>query len=264
MISIQDEYSPEFDEMLPRLVMHRPRLHLPPIWAGADGASLGGSVAVGDGNLKPAATVVIPRGGNVAKVYLIGKRVCDILGASAAMLLLSPLLLGTLAVLIVTTRGNPFFRQRREGLCGRMFWMWKFRTMVVDAERRLQNVKNERGGAMFKNPHDPRITRFGKYLRKYSVDELPQLLNVLMGQMSLVGPRPMVVGHGHAYHALQLRRLSVKPGITGLWQVSGRTRLNFEQMVALDLSYVRRQSLRFDMKLLARTPWVVLVGHGAC
>ena len=171
---------------------------------------------------------------------------------------LSPLLLLTLAVLLVTTRGKPIFRQVRLGQCGRPFRMYKFRTMTLDAESRQRHVANHHSGPIFKNRTDPRVTALGYILRVNSIDELPQLLNVLLGQMSLVGPRPPVPREVAQYAAWQRRRLSVKPGLTCLWQVSGRSEIGFEDWVRMDLWYVRHQGLWTDLKLLARTPWSVL------
>ena len=166
-------------------------------------------------------------------------------------------------VLFVATRGKPLYCQRRVGFCGRTFWMLKFRTMRPDADRIQQQVKNELAGPVFKNRRDPRITRFGRFLRKTSLDETPQLLNVLLGEMSLVGPRPLPVHEVAKFRAWQCRRLAVMPGLTCLWQVSGRSEIGFEDWVRMDLWYVRHQGLWTDFKLLLRTPACVLSGRGA-
>jgi lipopolysaccharide/colanic/teichoic acid biosynthesis glycosyltransferase len=172
-------------------------------------------------------TILVSAGGNQSPSFLRAKRLVDIVGSLLALAVLSPLLATTWAVLWVTTKGQPFYCGMREGLCGRKYRMYKFRTMRIDADRVQHLVQNERGGAMFKNKTDPRITRVGRFLRAFSIDELPQLLNVLLGDMSLVGPRPMVPAQDNVYRAWQLRRLAVKPGITGLWQVSGRSEIGF-------------------------------------
>jgi lipopolysaccharide/colanic/teichoic acid biosynthesis glycosyltransferase len=204
----------------------------------------------------------IRRAGNLSPTYLVAKRVTDLIGAVALLILLSPLLAVVWAVLFVTTRGRPLFRQARAGLCGREFYVYKFQTMVQDAERLQHLVKNEQDGPVFKNRHDPRVTRIGRILRVTSIDELPQLWNVLRGEMSLVGPRPLPEDLDE-FEPRQLRRLSVKPGLTCLWQVSGRCDIPFDEWMRMDLWYVRRQGLFTDLWLLALTPWVVVTGRGA-
>ncbi|MCR4414422.1 MAG: sugar transferase, partial [Thermoguttaceae bacterium] len=201
--------------------------------------------------------------GNPSAAYRCAKRLVDIVGAIALLAVLWPVLLATYVALWVTTRGKPVFRQVRLGLGGRPFMLYKFRTMTLDAASRQHEVVNEKDGPIFKNRRDPRITRLGRILRKTSIDEMPQLFNVLKGDMSLVGPRPPVPAEVARYRPWQRRRLSVKPGLTCLWQVSGRSEVGFEDWVRMDLWYVRHQSLAVDMKLLAKTPWVVLTGRGA-
>jgi lipopolysaccharide/colanic/teichoic acid biosynthesis glycosyltransferase len=169
----------------------------------------------------------------------------------------------TLAVLTVTTKGRPLFFQQRIGLCGRRFWLPKFRTMHLNADKLQHLVANEKDGPVFKNRRDPRITRIGRVLRATSIDELPQLFNVLLGTMSLVGPRPPVVNEVRQYERWQRERLSVKPGLTCLWQVSGRSEIGFETWVRMDLWYVNHQNLWTDLKLLLKTPISVLTGRGA-
>jgi len=163
----------------------------------------------------------------------------------------------------VTTRGKPLFVQTRLGHRGKPFPMIKFRTMALDAEQRRDEVENEKDGPIFKNRNDARITRIGRFLRKTSLDETPQLLNVLLGHMSLVGPRPPIGAEVAAYEPWQRRRLAVKPGLTCLWQVSGRSEIDFEDWVRMDLWYVQNQGWTTDLELLIRTPWVVLTGRGA-
>jgi lipopolysaccharide/colanic/teichoic acid biosynthesis glycosyltransferase len=201
--------------------------------------------------------------GNRSNVYQVTKRLLDIVGASVGIVLLSPVMLVTILVLLVTTRGKPLFLQTRIGECGRKFTLIKFRTMRVDADKIQGQVKNEQDGPVFKNRRDPRITRVGSVLRKFSIDEMPQLFNVLLGDMTLVGPRPPVESEVQKYESWQLRRLAVKPGLTCLWQVSGRCEIGFTQWVRMDLWYIDRQSLLLDLVLLAKTPASVLSGRGA-
>ncbi|NUQ61911.1 MAG: sugar transferase [Pirellulales bacterium] len=213
-------------------------------------------------NLSGGQAIVEPEG-NQALGYRAAKRVLDIAGALFLLAVLSPFLLTTLVVLLLTTRGKPIFRQVRLGYLGRPFTMYKFRTMALDADRRQHHVANEKDGPIFKNRRDPRITRFGRLLRMTSLDETPQLFNVLLGQMSLVGPRPPVIKEVAQYKPWQRRRLAVMPGLTCLWQVSGRSEIGFEDWVRMDLWYVRNQTLLTDLSLLVRTPWSVLTGRGA-
>jgi lipopolysaccharide/colanic/teichoic acid biosynthesis glycosyltransferase len=202
--------------------------------------------------------------GNRAPFYLAAKRTLDIAGGLALLIFLSPVLLATLAVLLVTTRGRPFFVQERIGYLGRRFPMIKFRTMRLDADKLQHIVANEHSsGPIFKNRADPRITRIGRILRKTSIDELPQLVNVLLGHMSLVGPRPPVAKEVARYEPWQRRRLAVKPGLTCLWQISGRSEIGFADWVRMDLWYLKHQSLWTDVKLLLATPWAVLTCRGA-
>ncbi len=205
----------------------------------------------------------VPAEGNRDPGYRVVKRVFDVLGAAAILILLSPIMLGLLVVLAVTTRGRPLFCQTRLGYRGRPFSMFKFRTMVLDAERVRKQVQNEQSGPVFKNRRDPRITRIGAWLRKTSLDETPQLINVLLGHMSLVGPRPPLASEVARYEPWQRRRLAVMPGLTCLWQVSGRSEIGFEDWVRMDIWYLNNQSLWTDLKLLLRTPWSVLVCRGA-
>jgi exopolysaccharide biosynthesis polyprenyl glycosylphosphotransferase len=188
-------------------------------------------------------------------VGLIVKRAFDIVVSGLALIVGSPLLLGV-ALLIRARDGSPIlFRQTRIGLHGRRFEMLKFRTMAVDAEERLEALKasSEVNGAAFKMTNDPRVTPSGHFLRRSSLDELPQLWNVFRGDMSLVGPRPALPKEVETYDLWHRRRLSMKPGITGLWQVSDRRSPNFDRWAELDLSYIDRWSLWLDLKILART-----------
>lgn len=207
--------------------------------------------------------LLVERSGNLDLGYRCVKRTFDIVGSAALIVLLAPLMLLTLAVLTVTTKGRPLFFQQRIGLCGRRFWLPKFRTMHLNADKLQHLVANEKDGPVFKNRRDPRITRIGRLLRVTSIDELPQLFNVLLGTMSLVGPRPPVVNEVRQYARWQRERLSVKPGLTCLWQVSGRSEIGFETWVRMDLWYVNHQNLWTDLKLLLKTPLSVLTGRGA-
>ncbi|MEX1223886.1 MAG: sugar transferase [Pirellulales bacterium] len=206
--------------------------------------------------------LVAPQG-NRSRGYRIAKRLFDLAGAAALLVALSPLLLGALALLVFTTRGRPFFVQRRVGYLGRTFPMLKFRTMRLDADRIQHLVANEKDGPIFKARRDPRITRIGRVLRKTSIDEMPQLVNVLLGHMSLVGPRPPVPKEVVHYELWQLRRLAIQPGLTCLWQVSGRSEIGFEDWVRMDVWYAQNQHLSTDIKLLALTPWSVITCRGA-
>nr|WP_203768484.1 sugar transferase [Actinoplanes deccanensis] len=193
------------------------------------------------------------------------KEVVDRLGALALLVLLGPLLLGVALCVRVTSRGPVLFRQVRVGRDGSHFRIFKFRSMYVDAEARLAELRhlNEHDGVLFKIRDDPRVTPVGRYLRRFSLDELPQLLNVLLGQMSLVGPRPPLPSEVAAYADDVRRRLAVKPGMTGLWQVSGRSDLPWEEAVRLDLRYVENWSLSLDLVILLRTMTAVVRSSGA-
>ncbi|MDQ1627523.1 MAG: hypothetical protein QOI54_1267 [Actinomycetota bacterium] len=193
------------------------------------------------------------------------KEVFDRTSAFVGLVLALPLLL-TIALMVKTTsRGPVIFRQVRVGRNGRMFTVYKFRTMVVDAEQRLPELqgRNESDGALFKLRRDPRVTAAGRMLRRFSLDELPQLMNVLRGEMSLVGPRPALPSETERYGETVARRLLVKPGITGLWQVSGRSDLTWEESVRLDLYYVENWSPALDISILWKTLFAVLRGGGA-
>jgi exopolysaccharide biosynthesis polyprenyl glycosylphosphotransferase len=193
------------------------------------------------------------------------KRAVDLVGSSCALLLLSPVIL-TVALLILLTMGRPIlFSQDRIGYHGRRFRMHKFRSMVNDAEkqRAALSAQNEMSGPVFKIAADPRITPLGSFIRRYSLDELPQLFNVFSGSMSLVGPRPLPVAEQRQISGPMRRRLSMKPGITGLWQVSGRSNLSFDEWMKLDLEYVDNSSLRLDLELLLKTIPAVILGRGA-
>jgi exopolysaccharide biosynthesis polyprenyl glycosylphosphotransferase len=199
------------------------------------------------------------------KIQLALKRLIDILGSSVGLLLLSPLMITAVVLVKLTSKGPIFFRQVRSGLHGRQFHMLKFRSMVADAEKLKAKYlsQNEQSGPVFKLRNDPRVTRVGAFLRKYSIDELPQLINVLRGEMSLVGPRPPVPSEVSQYKAWQRRRLSMRPGLTCTWQVGGRNNLSFNQWMYLDMGYIDQWNLGEDFRLLLRTIPVVFSGKGA-
>lgn len=202
--------------------------------------------------------------GNSSPVYRAAKRAVDVVGALLLLVVLAPLLVGVLVTLAITTRGRPIFKQLRVGHCGRLFQLYKFRTMRPKSAKEQGAVANEQSGPIFKNRRDPRITRIGFVLRKLSIDEMPQLVNVLRGEMSLVGPRPAVPAEVAQYKTWHFQRLSVVPGLTCLWQVSGRCEIReFDDWARLDLWYVQHQKLSTDFALLARTPWSVLSCRGA-
>jgi exopolysaccharide biosynthesis polyprenyl glycosylphosphotransferase len=193
------------------------------------------------------------------------KRATDLVLGSIALILLAPLLLLIAVLIKLDTPGPVFYKQRRLTKNGREFEMFKFRSMVVDAEKLLDKVRhlNEADGPIFKIRDDPRVTRVGRVLRRTSLDELPQLFNVLRGELSLVGPRPPVPEEVARYEPWQRRRLEVVQGMTGLWQVSGRSRLSFEEMVLLDIYYIDHWSLMLDLEILLDTIPAVLFARGA-
>src|ERR1700737_3472968 len=193
------------------------------------------------------------------------KRTFDLLTASLALLVALPILALVMVAIVLESPGNPFFVQGRLGLRGKCFKLLKLRTMVPDAEKRRAEIEhlNEALPPLFKVRNDPRVTRIGRILRATSLDEVPQLINVIRGDMSLVGPRPRLpLEFANLTPAIR-RRLSVKPGLAGIWQVSGRAKLNFDEALALDLQYVDNWSFWFDLRLIARTALVVLSLRGA-
>jgi exopolysaccharide biosynthesis polyprenyl glycosylphosphotransferase len=203
--------------------------------------------------------------GHVPELGLIIKRVLDILFSGLLLLGLSPFLVVVAIAIKFESRGPVFYASERIGKKGRVFRCYKFRTMVRDAEDRRAEIMhmNERDGVLFKITNDPRITRFGRLLRKYSLDELPQFINVLRGDMSVVGPRPPIASEVMEYKLNHLRRLDVTPGITGLWQVQGRQDPSFDSYVSLDVTYIENWSLWLDIKIIVRTIGVVFSGTGS-
>jgi exopolysaccharide biosynthesis polyprenyl glycosylphosphotransferase len=195
---------------------------------------------------------------------LLLKRLLDIVVASAALVLLWPVMLAVALAVHLDSDGPVLYRSQRIGRKGRTFQCLKFRTMVMDAEARKESLlhKNERDGVLFKISHDPRVTRIGQFLRKYSLDEMPQFFNVLLGDMSIVGPRPPLAGEVSQYELPHLRRLDVLPGITGLWQVQARQDPSFDNYISLDTAYVDNWSIWLDLKIMTRTFGVVLSGTG--
>ncbi len=205
------------------------------------------------------------------------KRAFDVVVASLLLAISSPLFLLVALLIKLDSRGPVFYRQERIGENGQPFTMLKFRSMVQDADPRVheayvtdlirRNVSPSQapggGRAVLKQQGDPRVTRVGRILRKTSIDELPQLVNVLRGEMSLVGPRPALAYEVAVYKDWHHRRLAALPGITGLWQIKGRNQVSFDDMVRLDIEYIERQSLWYDISILLRTPWAVLTGRGA-
>lgn len=194
------------------------------------------------------------------------KRGMDIIGALMGLICLSWLFL-VVAVLIKIEdpKGTVFFKQVRVGKNGKTFYMYKFRSMVSDAEEKLKDLLryNEIEGAMFKLKEDPRVTKIGKFIRKTSIDELPQLWNVLKGEMSLVGPRPPLPREVESYTDYDRQRLLVTPGCTGLWQVSGRNSLSFYEMVELDLQYIKKRNILYDIKIIFKTFYELFLSKNA-
>jgi exopolysaccharide biosynthesis polyprenyl glycosylphosphotransferase len=193
------------------------------------------------------------------------KRAIDVVVAAVSLIVTAPLTAAIALAIRLETPGPALFRQTRLGRDGVPFTCLKFRSMVQDAERELPSLadRNEASGPLFKMRDDPRLTRVGRWIRRLSLDELPQLLNVLAGDMSLVGPRPPLPGEAEQYEDWHRRRLEVAPGLTGLWQVSGRSEVTFDEMVMLDLFYAENWSLAMDMQILLRTVPSVLRGTGA-
>ncbi len=194
-----------------------------------------------------------------SKIYLIAKRITDIVCSLAGLIVLSPILLIIAIAIKMDSKGPIFFKQDRVGKDERIFSMYKFRSMVVNAEELKKSLEkeNEMSGPMFKIKKDPRITRVGRFIRKTSIDELPQLINVLKGDMSLVGPRPSLPKEVEAFEPWMKERLTVLPGLTCIWQVSGRNNIPFKEWMELDIKYVRERSYLLDLKLIFKTFFVL-------
>jgi len=197
--------------------------------------------------------------------YQVAKRSLDVGASAVGLLVLSPLLIVVAAVIRLTSRGPALYVQTRIGRGGTPFRIYKFRSMYNDAEQRRAALiaKSDRSGVCFKQKNDPRVTPVGRFIRKYSIDELPQLFNVLIGDMSLVGPRPALPEEVEEYPKRALGRLKALPGITGIWQVSGRAEISFENMVEKDLDYIKRANIILDIKLLIATFGTVLTARGS-
>lgn len=199
-------------------------------------------------------------------LYSVVKRLSDVIGAGLGMAILSPVfLIIAIAIKLEDPRGPIIFTQVRVGKNGKYFKIYKFRSMRVNAEEELAKLKsqNDVKGAMFKLKNDPRVTRVGHFIRKRSLDELPQLYNVLIGDMSLIGPRPPLVNEVAAYSKRDLQRLRVHPGCSGLWQISGRNELDFDEMVDLDLEYIQKRSILFDLEIIWKTVVQMIFPKGA-
>jgi exopolysaccharide biosynthesis polyprenyl glycosylphosphotransferase len=210
--------------------------------------------------------IVTIRSGPPDGWQLVAKRLIDLCGSAVLLFALTPIFVIVAMLIKLDSPGPVFFRQERVGLNKRRFRLFKFRTMIdgADKQQKMLELLNEADGPVFKIKHDPRITHIGKFLRRYSIDELPQLLNVFQGEMSLVGPRPLPVRDIERIDARwHKRRLSVKPGVTCLWQVNGRSDVNFDHWVQMDLEYIDKWSLGLDIRILLKTIPAVLKGSGA-
>jgi len=205
---------------------------------------------------------IIPK---LSASQLVVKRIMDITVSVLSLPFFAVATIILIPLISFDSPGPVFYKQTRIGKNGRTFSLYKFRSMYIDADQRLHDVShlNEAEGPVFKIRKDPRVTRVGYWLRRSSIDELPQILNVLLGNMSLVGPRPPLPREVEKYTKYQWGRLAVKPGITCLWQIEGRSNLSFERWVELDLEYIRRQSLLLDLSIILRTIPAVLRGNGA-
>ena len=197
--------------------------------------------------------------------YHICKRIMDVVCSAAARAVLSPIFLAGAVAIKLEDKGPVIFTQNRTGKDGKVFRMYKFRSMYVDAEKRRSELlaRNEADGPLFKIADDPRVTKVGRFIRRTSIDELPQLVNILKGEMSIVGPRPLVTYEQNQCTEYQAQRLLVKPGLTCIWQVSGRSDTSFDELIEMDLEYIRNQSLWLDIKLILKTVVVVFTHKGA-
>ena len=220
----------------------------------------------------PAAEDLVGLAGRERELGLLAKRGFDVLAAAVLLLVLVPVLLVVCLLVRLSSPGPVLFRQQRVGQDGKWFSFYKFRSMYYGADDSVHRAYYEQliegsarpVGRSFKLEDDPRVTPIGRVLRRYSLDEFPQLFNVLRGDMSLVGPRPPIPYETDKYGQREWQRLTVRPGITGLWQVSGRSNLDFQAMIDLDLAYISDWSLLGDLQILLRTPWAVISARGAC
>ncbi|WP_341479310.1 sugar transferase [Clostridium gasigenes] len=199
------------------------------------------------------------------KLYLFSKRTLDIIASLIGLIMLSPLILVVGILIRIESKGPIIFSQKRIGLNGKKFQMYKFRSMVPNAEELKKKLlgQNEMSGPMFKMKEDPRITKIGRFIRKTSIDELPQLINVLKGEMSLVGPRPSLPKEVEKFEPWMMKRIEVKPGLTCYWQVSGRNNIDFEAWMQLDLDYVNDRNFLLDIKLIFKTFFVLFGDENA-
>lgn len=197
--------------------------------------------------------------------YLLIKRLFDIVMSFVGLVISSPVILITSIAILIDDFGPVFYSQTRIGKNGKEFKILKFRSMYINADKEKVGLieQNEVNGAMFKIQDDPRITRVGNYIRRHSIDEIPQLINVLIGDMTIVGPRPPLPEEVRQYTEYDLNRLVVKPGCTGLWQVSGRNALDFDEMVELDLTYINEASMLLDFKICIKTVWIMICPNNA-
>ncbi len=197
--------------------------------------------------------------------WRVAKRLLDLVVGSTVLVLALPIMAAAAIAIRLDSPGPVLFRQARLGRWGKPFTCLKFRSMHVDAEERRAGLEaqSEENGPVFKMAHDPRVTRVGRVLRRFSIDELPQLVNVIAGSMSLVGPRPPLPSEVERYTPQQRQRLQIKPGLTCIWQVSGRSTVGFDRWVKMDLQYIEQESLWMDVRILLRTIPAVLVGRGA-
>lgn len=197
-------------------------------------------------------------------VYEFVKRICDIILSLVALIILSPLFL-VVSVAIKTDKGSIFYTQTRQGKNNTPFTMYKFRSMCPNADDLKPDIMhlNEMDGPVFKIKDDPRITKVGKFIRKYSIDELPQLINILKGDMSIVGPRPPLPEEVEQYTPYQLQRLLVRPGLTCIWQAYGRSDLSFDDWIDMDMKYIQNRNIVYDMRLILKTIFAVLFTRGA-
>lgn len=202
---------------------------------------------------------------NESIIYIFVKRLIDLLGSVIGLIVLSPIIFIVSLLIKFESKGPVIFSQDRIGKDGRVFKMYKFRSMVINAEELKEKLKeqNEMSGPMFKMKEDPRVTKVGKFIRKTSIDELPQLVNVLKGEMSLVGPRPSLPKEVEQFEEWMMERLEVKPGLTCYWQVSGRNNIDFEDWMKLDIKYVREKNLIIDIKLIFKTVFVLFGDENA-
>lgn len=199
------------------------------------------------------------------KGYLFVKRLLDIICSLTAIICLSPIMIITTLAIFIESPGNPIFAQKRVGRNGKIFKMYKFRSMCLDAEEKLKKLKqkNEADGPVFKMKNDPRITRVGHFIRKYSIDELMQLFNILKGDMSVIGPRPALPSEVAMYDDFAKLRLLVKPGLSCYWQVSGRSNIGFKEWMKLDVKYINDMNLWTDFKIVLLTIPAIFKGDGA-